>query len=673
MKRQNVLIAFLFLVTLNLTAQKHELGKVTIDELKEKVYPLDTSAVAAVLFKKGDVHFEYSGDDGFEMQIKVSCKIKIYKKEGYDYANFARLYDISGNSKESLNFSNAYTYNLVNGKIEKTKLKSDGEFDEKINKYLNRKKITMPNVKEGSIIEFEYLLKSYKYGIIDEWEFQSSVPVKYSEFTTYIPEYFVYNAITKGFILPKTVKNAKARTINYTYIKNFEPGMNTANTATNRINSSLDFDEQIFTYSISDIPALKEEAFVNNIKNYTSSISHELSMTRYPGENPKSYSTDWESVTKTIYDSENFGSELSKTGYFEDDVETLLVGLTSQNEKIAVIFNFVKSKVKWNEYNSIYCNGGVKKAYKENTGNVAEINLMLTAMLRYAKIDANPVLISTRSNGIALFPNTTAYNYVIAAVEIENDLILLDATNKNALPNILPTRDLNWVGRMIRKDGTSASVDLMPKTLSNDFTNIIVSVANDGTIEGKIREQHFDYNAYLFRNNFGDASKESYLEYLEKKLNNTEVSDYDVTGKKELGEPVVENYSFKNNNSVEIIGDKMYFAPLFFFATTENLFKQEKREYPVDFVFPNKDRFIINITIPEGYTVESLPKSISIPMTDKLIDVKYQITTAGNKIQLSYTKDTNTSIVTSEYYEELKAIFNEIVKKETEKIVLKKL
>jgi hypothetical protein len=60
-------------------------------------------------------------------------------------------------------------------------------------------------------------------------------------------------------------------------------------------------------------------------------------------------------------------------------------------------------------------------------------------------------------------------------------------------------------------------------------------------------------------------------------------------------------------------------------------------------------------------------------MTDKLIDVKYQITTAGNKIQLSYTKDTNTSIVTSEYYEELKAIFNEIVKKETEKIVLKKL
>jgi hypothetical protein len=37
-------------------------------------------------------------------------------------------------------------------------------------------------------------------------------------------------------------------------------------------------------------------------------------------------------------------------------------------------------------------------------------------MLRYG-LNANPVLVSTRSNGIAMFPNRTAFNYVIAAVE----------------------------------------------------------------------------------------------------------------------------------------------------------------------------------------------------------------------------------------------------------------
>ena len=84
-------------------------------------------------------------------------------------------------------------------------------------------------------------------------------------------------------------------------------------------------------------------------------------------------------------------------------------------------------------------------------------------MLRYAGLTANPVLVSTRSNGIAIFPNRTAFNYVIAAVETPNGNILLDASDKFSTPNVLPFRALNWYGRLIRKDGTSEEVDLMPK------------------------------------------------------------------------------------------------------------------------------------------------------------------------------------------------------------------
>ena len=78
----------------------------------------------------------------------------------------------------------------------------------------------------------------------------------------------------------------------------------------------------------------------------------------------------------------------------------------------------MKSTVKWNEYNGYSCDEGVKEAYKDKAGNVAEINLMLTAMLCTVGLKANPVLVSTRANGISIFPNRTAYNYVIAAVEI---------------------------------------------------------------------------------------------------------------------------------------------------------------------------------------------------------------------------------------------------------------
>jgi hypothetical protein len=109
------------------------------------------------------------------------------------------------------------------------------------------------------------------------------------------------------------------------------------------------------------------------------------------------YSTDW--VVKTIYEYDDLGPELEKTGYFEAGY-TLIKGLTKRRKKIEVIFNFVKTKVKWNDYNGYSCNDGVKV---KQTGNVAEINLMLTAMLCYAGLTANPVWVSTRSNGIAPF------------------------------------------------------------------------------------------------------------------------------------------------------------------------------------------------------------------------------------------------------------------------------
>ena len=91
------------------------------------------------------------------------------------------------------------------------------------------------------------------------------------------------------------------------------------------------------------------------------------------------------------------------------------------------IFQYVKSKMNWDGYTGVGCSQGVRKAYKEGTGNVAEINLMLIAMFKYAGLNANPILVSTRSHGIPLFPTRNGFNYVVAGLEIQNDLILFDA------------------------------------------------------------------------------------------------------------------------------------------------------------------------------------------------------------------------------------------------------
>jgi transglutaminase-like putative cysteine protease len=662
-------LSILLLFISNVTAQEFKLGKVSIAELEQKVHPKDSSAVAAILYKRGEVRIEYDPNDGFMTLTDVEIRIKIYKKEGYDWANQKVWYYNQSSFKERVFFNDAVTYNLVNGKIEKTKLKSDGIFDEVLNKYRGQKKITMPNVKEGSVIEFRYTIKCPSDRMIRDWNFQTSIPVNYSEFSTFIPEYYVFNSRQKGYIFPKMTTQKNPKSITFTDKERSNGNVSTTTFST----SKVDYLENQTTYKGVDFPAMKDESFVNNIDNYTSSVEYELSLTKFPQSPMKEYSTDWNSVVKTIYEYDDFGPELNKTGYFEDDLKALLVGKNTPEEKIWAIFNHVKSNVKWNGYTGYSCDSGVKKAYKEKTGNIADINLMLTAMLRYSGLTANPVLVSTRSNGIALFANRNAFNYVIAAVETPQGNILLDATEKFSTPNILPLRVLNWSGRLIRKDGTSQEIDLMPSKPSIDNVFINYSIDAEGKITGKTRRQCTDYNAMITRGNMDSLKEEEYLEKLENENDKIEISEYTRANEKDVLLPTMETYSFTGNNLSEVIGGKIYVSPMLFFTNDKNPFKQEVREYPVDFSYPYADKYNITIQIPEGFAVETLPAPVAYNMEDNLGTFKFNIAANGNILQLNVVHQINEAIVSTEKYEMLKEYYKGMIAKETEKIVLKRI
>ena len=654
------------------TAQEFKLGKVSVAELEQKIHPKDSSAAAAILYKKGTSTIEYNQNDGFILVTEVATRIKIYKKEGYNWANQSVIYYVGNNeSREKVDFSDVCTFNLVNGKVEKTKLKSDGIFNEELNKYRSRKKITMPNIKEGSVLEYSYTVRTPNIGMMREWAFQTSIPVNYSEYTTYTPEYYVFNVRQKGYIFPKVTSEKRSKTIAFTNKQRSGGGWSASQT--NYSTNNVDYLETRTTYVAQDLPAMKEETYVNNIDNYTSSIEQELSMVKYPNSPAKTFSTNWNSVAKTIYEYDDFGSELNKTGYFEDDLKALLSGVTAPEKKILIILNHVKSNVKWNKIYGYNCDKGVRNAYQEKSGNIAEINLMLTAMLRYAGLTANPVLVSTRSNGIALFPNRTAYNYVIAAVETEKGNILLDASDKLSVPNVLPLRTLNWYGRLIRKDGSSEQINLMPKKASNDIVFMNYSIDSEGKVTGQTKRQCTGHNALLTREKIFGTKEDEYLEKLENQNNKIEISDYSKTNEKDILKPIIETYSFTGNNLCDVVGGKIYVNPMLFFTNRKNPFNQETREYPVDFGFPFADKYSITIKIPDGFTVETLPAPAIISMEDDLGSFKFNIAVNENTLQMIISHQINSAIVSTQQYQMLKDYYKAMIAKESEKIVLKRI
>lgn len=660
MSRHFVSILCLVLVSFTSFGQKLELGRVTKDELLEKRNQKDTVAPATFLFKKGKTSFRYYTDKGFVSYTEFQIKLKVYKKEGLDWANFRIPYYVGYKEldDEFVTIKSAFTYNLENDKIVKTKVANEGKFIEQVNEYWKVKSLTFPNVKEGSILELNYELKTENISTLPDFQFQYPIPVDNFEYTTEIPEYYIYKGIKKGFV--EIVTEEKLESVSQYFDDKYQ--------RTNTLNY-----RQIKTkYTAKNIPAIKEEKYVNNIENYLGKIEHELQIVRMPDLDPKQIATTWEAVAKSIYDDKDFNTAISKFDYFTNDIKSTINGLFSPEEKAKKIFSFVKGRMNWNGKYGYYPRRKMEVAYAEKVGNVGEINLMLVSMLRMSGVDANPVLISTRENGFATFPNRTLFNYVIAAVQIEGKTILMDATDKLSDLNSLPIRALNWQGRLIKRDGISAEIDLMPKTNSKDIINIMGSLNQQGEVSGKIREQYFDYNAFVFRDKYNGVAKESYIEMLEKKNQGLEIAEYTVQNSIDLDLPIIENYNFTATNSVEIIGDKMYVSPFLFFAQTENPFKQETREYPIDFVYPNQKKLNISLTIPDGYTIESLPQSKAVAMPESLGNLKYNISSNGNQIQVLYTQDINQAVIDSDYYEALKNFFKEIVSKQTEKIVLKK-
>lgn len=655
-----ILVLFVSFLPCVVFAQKFDYGKVSKEELLEKSHPLNPEAEAAVLYNKAKTSFVYSKKDGFSAQTEFEIRIKIYKKEGLDWANFEVPYYVGWENlkDDTVKFSDCNTYNLVNGKVEKTKLSGEGTFKEVINSYWKKRSITMPDVKEGSVIEIKYVLKSENIVTLPEFDFQYTIPVNFSQYVTEIPEYYVYNVILRGYLKVNSESKIEQKSLS------FNDDFNTTSHLNLRVIKS--------THTVYNVPALVNEEYVDNINNYKSRLEQELKLIRYPDQPEKNLAATWDGVAKTIFKEDSFGKELATRNYFETEFKGKITEPNIDKNRMAEILKYVQNKMNWNGKAGYYTDQGVKKAFLERTGNVADINFILITLLNYSGFNASPVLLSTRDNGIAVFPSRTAFNYVIAGVELDENIYLLDATNKHSQINVLPIRALNGTGRLIKLDGSVTEVLLYPKNFSRLNSIINAEINPNGTIKGQYKSNATDYTAYLYRNNYQGLSNENQMERLEKKYPATEVTNYHLENETDTSRPLSENFDFEHSNSIEIIGDKLYLNPLLFLTETTNPFIKENRECPINFGFPFQEKQTFNFTIPEGYEVEFLPKTVNLALDNNLGGFKYLIQNNGNKIQLVVTTEILKPEISLNYYESFRMFYKTIFDKQLEKIILKK-
>lgn len=671
---KKILMALLLLGCFNLKAQFTEpkFGKVEMADLEMMKYEKDTSAPALMLFNFGNSYFVLNSKLEFQFNYERHCQIKIFKKSAFDFADFKiQLYKNSQN-KETISNLKAFTYNLVNGKITKTKLENDKIYRTDEDKY-SLLSFALPDVKEGSVIEVAYTITSDFLYNFRGWNFQYRIPARWSQYSYRIPEYFDYRESTKGYFNFEVNKREKG---SVTYNIPTQQVSSNAYTASVRSGGSQAITATTLntTLAIKDVPAFVSEPNIDCEENYIQSIEFELSSIAFPGEMPKNYAQSWESVNKQMIEDDNFGNVLKATGFIKDTVQFLCYNRNSELEKATSIFNYVQSEMKWNDKYSLWSMNGLKKAYEDKVGNSAEINLLLTLMLRVAGLKADPVIFSTRDNGIAIafYPTITKFNSVLACVKISGKTYLLDAVNKYCPFGTLPPNDVNGQGRLIAS-GAGEWVDLNSSGRYILVKNYVLQISPDGKFTGYIKGDYDGYAGLLYRVNLNsEKSPEDYVLKLQENMKGLTINNHVITGRDNNYGHVCDSFAVEITEHSECIGNKIMFNPLLYERIEKNRYTLEDRKYPVNYNYPYAENYRFTFILPAGYKVESLPKPHSLKLDDNSITFTYKVENDGDKLNISFQRSINKTIFTPEQYKSLKELYDKLVMLHAEQVILTK-
>lgn len=642
-----------------LPAQDIRLGRATPEDFIQGPYEKDPDASAVILYDKGETIFDlHPADRNFYYDYKRTLRMQILDERGFDWADYdIRLYETS-RTREAISGFRAFVHNLDDGKVNTTRIRQNAMLTEQTTDGMKTMKLTFPEVRAGSIIELTYTIRSHFLFSPRAWQFQYSVPVEYSEFVFVYPDYYNYNFFMQGFEVP-VINDRK-----------LENKTVTLSGSSDRIFLTNNHHRWV----MKDLPAMRSESFTTNIANYYSAIFFELASIIFPGSRPDLYVSNWSDVDKLLNDSESFGGYLSGSRQLRNEMSGLANDEAGEKEKIASVLEWFHKNIRWNERTGIAANSSANQVLRRGSGNAAEINLLLVAALREMGLNANPVVSSTRRNGIVLqaFPTINRFNYVIAGVELENkELLLLDATDAKCRVGMLPLRAINYHGRMIGNN-FARWVDLQIESSMHEKMQIMASISPDGKMEGNLKIIASDFAAYSVRRDIEDhADLNEYLETFKKRYSNLEMNNFEIDNRDALETPIMKNVEFTATDGIQQAADFIYFSPLLIEGMKENPFKLEERKYPVDFSVPIYEDLTFVYKLPEGFVIDHLPGKATFNFGRNArynFDAKED---EAGQIVITSLLEISTSFFTPQDYAGLKDFFNKIVEKQNEQIVLK--
>lgn len=608
-------------------------------------YADDPDADAIILFDIGKTDF-MRGADGLDIRFKRHIRIKILKESGIEQANIALKYYANGFGKtESIDRIQASSNSLNEYEIETVELTKDYVFDEKINEYWRVKRFSIPGVKVGSVIEYQYEhITPFMFNLPD-WEFQSDIPALKSRYEVKMVPFYEYVVMKQG-----------AESLKYdSYIDN----------SFGRSYAGVDFQEMIHIYEMKDIPAFYDDEYITSRNDYIRKLDFQLSQINSPTGGKTQVIPSWEKLVDELQSSDDFGRYIKSAAKSTAQIiPSLNLDGKSDIEKIEIISNYMTNRFHFNDFYGKYASQKVKEFEKTNIGSAADLNLYLVGLLRAAGLQADPIILSTRHHGKVYkeYPIANRFNYAIAVVSLgEDQFIMLDATQPKLPYYLLPMRCINDFGLLINKN--PVWINLGSSFYSHRTQISTIQLTGDSLVI-RSQEKSTGYDAYVQRK----ACLQNESDFIQSKLNETEklTKDPKITNLEEFSQSFLVDFS--RTSTKEVFDSETYVSPFRNIEFSKNPLKQKKRDYPVDIIYKRDRTLLSTIYLPEGIKIKSLPENVSIE--NDLLSLNYVVKKMSNAVVFEANYKLKKSIYPPNEYEDLKQNFEILHKTLSKQLVL---
>ena len=597
----------------------------------------DESASAVIL----DEQITYKIKSNCSAELEVHKKIRVNNSRGEEYIT-AAFYE---SKYVKLDKFEAHIYDLDSNELKKYEkddlLKICGFGSYSLYDDVCDLVTSISHAVYPYIVTIDYKEKDKTIFFWNDWYPQDDIPVKKSQYTLIIPDDFELNYYAHSEIPEPEIIH--------------------------------DGNKAVYTWTMQDIPKFDDADYIPNDSEERIKIS--FVPPKFKLDNYQFDACDWRTLGY------NYLSMAQNSFEIDDNQKLLMAGIintsSSQREICQKLHQALINKTR---YVAIQIGIGgwlpTKSAetFFRGYGDCKDLAFLYVSMLRYANIEAYPVLIKTRDNGYLNpnHPRLNNFNHMILYAILDGDTTWIDATCQSCEIGDLPGDDENVYCLAI----TDTAGCLLLSSTSKAEDNIICRKARIDIGKKKSINARISYctrgNPCQMVKSVINAGKKDYLDKL-LKSEFMGLSDKFIVDKIETNDlsDSLDAFSIDVEGQVSKAVHKIrdtYYLKLDFLECDilHNEINLAERKYALDVNYPRTYLDSIHVNLPEGWTVEELPEPQTIETEFGKFSISLEI--EDNAVLINRTFTNNYYAVETDKFAELEEFKQQI--KDSDKLHL---